>query len=276
MTTKPVTCAVFNDRLMAYLEGETDAAERSSLERHAAGCGSCGSLVADVQRLRARAAGLPELAPSRDLWGGIAARIEAPVVPLRNGAARPSVSRRLTIRASLVAASVLGAAALGYLAGARTELSRPPLASATPGGMEPAVPVVASDAMPVAGAPAQPAVQARGVAPAAGMPATTRPGSPAAAAAPYNVRLAGAGFNADYDREIARLRLLLDERRQQLDPATVAVVERNLLIIDAAIAESRQAIAQDPASPFLIESLNRSLMAKVELMRFAAMLPSRT
>ena len=56
---------------------------------------------------------------------------------------------------------------------------------------------------------------------------------------------------------------------------TVVVIEKNLRVIDAAITESKKAIARDPASRFLIESLNQSLRTKVELMRTAALLPSR-
>ena len=81
---------------------------------------------------------------------------------------------------------------------------------------------------------------------------------------------------ADYDREIAKLRLLIEQRRNQLDPVTVAIIEKNLQVIDSAIAECKRAIARDPASRFLIESLNQSLQTKVELMRTAALLPTRT
>jgi hypothetical protein len=97
-----------------------------------------------------------------------------------------------------------------------------------------------------------------------------------AATRPYSAQLVVANLTADYDREVARLAALLDSRRNQLDPVTVAIIERNLQVIDAAITESKQAIARDPASRFLIESLNQSLRTKVELMRTAAMLPSRT
>jgi len=90
------------------------------------------------------------------------------------------------------------------------------------------------------------------------------------------VQLAVATLTADYDREIARLRTLIEQRRNQLDPTTVAIIEKNLLVIDAAIADSKKAIVGDPASRFLIESLNQSLQSKVELMRTAALLPSRT
>src|SRR5205085_834514 len=89
-------------------------------------------------------------------------------------------------------------------------------------------------------------------------------------------QLAVAMLNKDYDREIARLRTLIDQRRNQLDPVTVAIIERNMQVIDAAITECKKAIAKDPASRFLIEALNQSLQAKVELMRTAAQLPART
>jgi hypothetical protein len=73
-----------------------------------------------------------------------------------------------------------------------------------------------------------------------------------------------------------RLRQLIEQRRNQLDPVTVAVIEKNLQVIDTAIAECQKAIVRDPASRFLIESLNQSLQTKVELMRTAAALPART
>ena len=74
MTTTAMNCDVFNERLMAYLEHETDDATRVAMERHALECGDCGALLADLRKLRADAGKLPELKPSRDLWQGIAAR----------------------------------------------------------------------------------------------------------------------------------------------------------------------------------------------------------
>jgi hypothetical protein len=54
------------------------------------------------------------------------------------------------------------------------------------------------------------------------------------------------------------------------------VIEKNLQVIDTAVEDCKKAIARDPASRFLIESLNQSLQTKVELMRIAALLPNRT
>ena len=76
--------------------------------------------------------------------------------------------------------------------------------------------------------------------------------------------------------EISKLRRIVRDRRSQLDPKTVAVLEQSIAVIDSAIAQSRAALAKDPASGFLASQLNHSLGKKVELLRTAALLPSRT
>ena len=81
---------------------------------------------------------------------------------------------------------------------------------------------------------------------------------------------------ATYDAEIKGLRAIIAQRRSSLDTATIGVIERNLKVIDEAIAQCKQALAKDPASRFLIESLNDALDTKVHLLRTAAMLPART
>jgi hypothetical protein len=81
---------------------------------------------------------------------------------------------------------------------------------------------------------------------------------------------------ATYDREIQRLNAIVRDRRSELDPKTVQVIQHNLAVIDAAIAESRAALAKDPRSRFLHDQLNKSLDQKVELLRTVAFLPSRT
>jgi hypothetical protein len=75
--------------------------------------------------------------------------------------------------------------------------------------------------------------------------------------------------------EIGRLRGVLSQRREDLDPATVAVLENSLKTIDKAVAEARQALANDPASRFLRDQLNKALEKKLGVLRTAALLPSR-
>ncbi len=60
-----------------YLDGGLAAAEAASLEAHCAACTSCGSLLADLRRVLARAQALEDRAPREDLWPGVAAAIGA-------------------------------------------------------------------------------------------------------------------------------------------------------------------------------------------------------
>jgi hypothetical protein len=72
------------------------------------------------------------------------------------------------------------------------------------------------------------------------------------------------------------LQRVVSERKTQLDSSTVAIIEKNLRIIDAAIGQSRAALAKDPASRLLSDQLTHALDKKVELLRTAALLPSST
>jgi hypothetical protein len=80
---------------------------------------------------------------------------------------------------------------------------------------------------------------------------------------------------ATYDMEISRLRQVVDHRRATLDSTTLAVLEKNLRIIDEAIAQCKQALELDPSSAYLNESLTSALDDKVQLLRAAATLPVR-
>lgn len=75
------------------------------------------------------------------------------------------------------------------------------------------------------------------------------------------------------DREIATLQAILTERRAELEPQTVSVLEANLRVIDQAIAESRAALDADPASQFLATQFTRAYTSKLTLLRDAATLP---
>ena len=85
----------------------------------------------------------------------------------------------------------------------------------------------------------------------------------------------GGEFGA-YTEEIDDLQGAIAERRSKLDPATIAVIERNLRVIDSAIEESKRALAQDPNSELLTALLSEALANKVRLLRQAALLPPLT
>lgn len=76
----------------------------------------------------------------------------------------------------------------------------------------------------------------------------------------------------DVDRTIVSLEEEYLSRRDELDPETIRVVERNLAIIDQAIAEARQALAEDPSSGFLSSHLAGAMQRKMDLLRQATVI----
>ena len=192
-------------------------------------------LEAELRAIARAAAELPELEPSRDLWSGIAARIEAPVVALPTSVmdgAPQRVSlpwRRLAIAASLLVVTTAGITYTIMRRNTAAELA----------ANNDSLSVVA----PMQRAPVEP--------------------------------VSTLTAEQTFDREIAALRTIVDERRKELDPATAAVLDKNLKVIDAAIAESKAALAKDPASAFLMEMLTHAYDSKLQLMRGVANIPSR-
>ena len=77
-----------------------------------------------------------------------------------------------------------------------------------------------------------------------------------------------AAVQADYERAASELEQTLAAERGRLRPETVALVERNLKIIDAAIAESRAALARDPGNAELRQLYAAASRQKVELLRW--------
>jgi hypothetical protein len=77
-----------------------------------------------------------------------------------------------------------------------------------------------------------------------------------------------------YEQEIASLQSVLNDKRSELKPETVETIEQNLKVIDEAIRQSREALANDPASRFLLRQLDRACAKKIELLRTAALLPA--
>ncbi len=75
-----------------------------------------------------------------------------------------------------------------------------------------------------------------------------------------------------YDAAVAELEQVIDDTRDQLDTATVRVIEENLMKIDRAIAQAQRALAQDPASVYLSEHLAATMQQKLEFLRRTARL----
>lgn len=97
-----------------------------------------------------------------------------------------------------------------------------------------------------------------------------RPGNRVAAAPNPQV------IEASWISATAELTRALDAERGKLSPETIATVQRNLALIDAAIAESRAALAADPGNRDLAALLWAGYRHKVALLQQANRLASRT
>ena len=69
---KPLACVQFETELEAFLEGES----RPFVSAHARACEFCGSVLADLEQLRAAARALPLEEPSPAVWASLHARLE--------------------------------------------------------------------------------------------------------------------------------------------------------------------------------------------------------
>jgi hypothetical protein len=283
MTSSNMTCEAFDAALPDYLEGTLDDSRRASVERHLSECVRCASLLRDIENIGKEAAALPDMVPSRDLWQGIEARIAAPVIPL---AARPERQRRFAPAWMGVAAAALivSTAGITYMLTAHSLRSTQggPVAQATPTNNR--VPTNTGSASGVPAGRTAPSPVDIGIASTERGGATSRlaPSDPSGRQGGIPARLASqstadrAHSDLVYGREIEMLQKIVSQRRTQLDSSTVAIIEKNLQIIDAAIEQSRAALARDPASHMLDQQLTHALDKKVELLRTAAMLPVST
>ncbi|HUF77124.1 MAG TPA: zf-HC2 domain-containing protein [Longimicrobiales bacterium] len=227
----------WTERLSAYLADELGDADRTELEAHLAGCGACRGVLAELGDVVARAGTLPELEPPRDLWPGVSSAIGGPV----RAVARPddpSVLELPSARAGRDAGSLRGRTP------GRIQVRRSRLVAAAAA----LVAVSVGTTWWLAGA-------RTGATQAASLPAAPSAGAVTAAATGTPP--------ADLASELAALEEVLDVARNALDPNTVLVLERNLGVIERAIADSRQALEVDPGNAFLREHLERMYRRKL-------------
>ena len=280
MTSSNITCEAFDAALPDYLEGTLDDSLRASAELHLRECVRCAGLVRDIENIRKEASALPDLVPARDLWQGIEARIAAPVIPF---AARPERKRRIAPAWLGVAAAALivTTAGITYKLTARS-LAPNQSASAAATIQNAAQTGPPTNAGSIQGSPNTTVAAApRQVAGNSGAGQSEQSGMTPRASVP--ARLVSQTAQTDqsqseviYGREIVLLQRIVSQRKTQLDSSTVAIIEKNLKIIDAAIEQSRAALAKDPASMLLSQQLTHALDKKVELLRTAALLPAST
>ncbi|MGH7652246.1 MAG: zf-HC2 domain-containing protein [Gemmatimonadaceae bacterium] len=79
-----------------------------------------------------------------------------------------------------------------------------------------------------------------------------------------------------YDKEIKMLRGVVRLRKAELDTSTAGVIDKNVRIVNSAIAQCRAALEKDPGNSLIDGQMSWALEMKVELLRRAAMLQARS
>jgi anti-sigma factor RsiW len=227
----------YQESIHELIDGTIGAIRRAELERHLATCADCRAFLADMQAIRDTASSLDPLAPPDGVWLQIAGRLRqegrVALPPPRQGAPARHVAL-LAIAASLLVA-----------VGAAIVMLMPQLRSRTSTGAPPAI-------------------------------ATAPVAAPGNASAAVDVESVEAEFRLaeqHYQNAIAkleqaaRLDQAADPDRAILDPQTAAMLQKNLQVIDQAIAESRSALRTEPASVPARDSLFDALRRKVALLQ---------
>jgi hypothetical protein len=281
----------WTDRLSEYIDGELDATAVASLEQHLRDCEACRDIVADLRAIAADAAALVPVAPSKDLWTGIAAQIGAPAAAPAPDArvisldSRRSPRRSITLSMPQIAAAAviliaLGGTAVWQLHPARTTTV------ASNDARNAGNPQVAQNAQNVGidtlgGTGSSSTVSSttgssdNGTARPDAVPNATESSAPIRNGTPVrgsviNVSRGDYRPTLGYDAAIQQLEEAARQNEAQLDPKTKAVIAQSMVTIDRAIADARAALASDPANSYLHRHLDRTMKQKLELLRQAA------
>jgi anti-sigma factor RsiW len=230
------------EKLSDHIDGTLSDADTRELAAHLEACADCRSIEEELRAVVSAAHAAPMQEPERDLWSGIAARIEGSVpgvIPAADATAarlipdRSAVDGRATKRRFSFSMPQLAAAAVLIMAVSGT-----------------AVWLVTDSAN-------SPEVSTGTIVQSAGdAPRSTRPVSTVAPP-------------ADYVDDVAALEQALEQNSAQLDPVTIDVIQRSLEAINDAIDDARAALEADPGNPYLHRQLDNTMRKKIDVLRRA-------
>jgi anti-sigma factor RsiW len=234
-----MACTRYITQIQELVDGTLGAIRRAELEMHLEQCEDCRALLDDLRRIHDAAGSLEELQPPDRVWLQIAGRLRqegrlAETAPSARGlSSRVSPSTWLRAGRSHVALAV--AAALVIAVGASLMLLWP--RTETPR------------------APAQTTASA------------PRSSNPTAATSVEDVENELRQAEQHYETAIARLQQIANSDQQALDPQVAATLQKNVQVIDQAIAESRAALRSEPTNVPARESLFEALRQKVTMLQ---------
>ena len=224
-----MACQRFIDRIQDAVDGTLGSIRRADLDMHLNECDDCRALYEDLVRVRDAAAALPPLEAPDRAWLQIAGRLrqEGRIHELP----KPARARRP------YTAWLAAAAALVIVVGSAALLMKRPT----------------------------PAPAAQNATTAAPAPASS--GNEAPAKSVETVQTEVDAAQQQFEHAIADLEKVAKANQSALDPGTSQTIEKNLGIIDQAIAENRAAVKAEPASVAARETLFEALRQKVSLLQ---------
>jgi len=224
-----MTCAQYLPWIQEKVEGTIGPIRRAELDQHLDECADCRALLEDLQRIHDAAADLPALAPPDRAWLQIAGRLR------QEGRIRADAPAPVARpgRGGYVAWLAIAATLVIATGGALFLIPRP-----------------------------DPAPETR--------MASRPPSSPAPAASDrptIDAVNAVEDAQAKFEKAIEELEKVAKANQQALDPGTSATIEKNLGILDQAIADNRAAVKSEPTSVAARETLFEVLRQKVSLLQ---------
>jgi anti-sigma factor RsiW len=222
-----MTCTRYLAQLQEMVDGTLGAIRRAELDMHVEGCEECRALLDDLRRIHDAAESLEELQPPDRVWPQIAGRLRQEG-RIAEPAPASAVRRSHVALLALAAALVLAVAASLLMLWPRAEQARPPAQAG----------------------PAQPGS-----------------GNPAAVSSVEDVENELRQAEQHYESAISRLQQIASSDQQAMDPQVAATLQKNVQVIDQAIAESRAALRAEPTSTPARESLFEALRQKVTMLQ---------
>lgn len=231
-------------RLSEYVDGTLSSAERARVEAWLAGHPEARHAAAELERVKRRAAELPQRPVPEMVWSEVRAGIRAQRIRRRVSF---SMSQ-LAVAASLLL--VVGATGTWWALRGRSSTGQPV-------ATQPPVAIVHPTAVTTESVPA--------------VPVTT---VPRAATRPERLVANTSRADRSYDHAISDLQRVVAENRGKLSPETVKVIGQSLARIDSALARAQRALLKDPRNAYLTDHVTEMRQRKLELLQQTASLVS--